>query len=334
METMEHPFAQYIKMLGKGRRGSRDLSQQEAEQAMAMILAGQVEPEQLGAFLMLMRVKEETAAEVAGFTLAARAALTLPANLPAVDLDWSTYAGKRRQLPWYLLSALLLSSHGVAVLMHGIGAGTAGRIYVPQALATLGLEPAGSIADAAASISRSKFAYLPLHALSPSMEHLLELKAVLGLRSPVHTLIRMLNPFSAPASIMGIFHPGYDVTHQQAGALLGDQNLAVFKGEGGEAERNPDSACTVRMIRAGNMLEEEWPALFGSKHLKDEAMDASRLLQLWRGEIEDEYGRAAVSGTAAIALRMRGRADGIADAEALAARMWETRNIGYLATAS
>ena len=52
---MEHPFAQYIQMLGKGRKGSRDLTQHEAQQALEMILAGKVEPVQLGAFLMLMR---------------------------------------------------------------------------------------------------------------------------------------------------------------------------------------------------------------------------------------------------------------------------------------
>ncbi len=317
-------------MLGKGRRGSRDLTQQEAREAMTMILSGQVEPEQLGALLMLMRVKEETPAEVAGFTQAAHASLALPTNLPAVDLDWATYAGKRRQLPWYLLSALLLSSHGMPVVMHGIGGGTPGRVYVPDALAALGLEPASSIADAAHKISGSRFAFVPLHILSTQMEHLLELKAVLGLRSPVHTIIRMLNPFSASASIMGIFHPGYDDTHQQAGALLGEQNLAVFKGEGGEAERNPDGPCKVKMLRAGEMLEEEWPALFSSRHMKDETMDVTRLRQLWRGEIEDEYGQASVTGTAAIALRTIGRADSIADAEAQAAQLWNTRNIGYL----
>jgi anthranilate phosphoribosyltransferase len=317
-------------MLGKGRRGSRDLTQQEAHAAMTMILSGQTEPEQLGAFLMLMRVKEETGAEVAGFTLAARESLGLPPQLPAVDLDWATYAGKRRQLPWYLLSALLLSSHGISVLMHGIGAGTEGRIYVPEALAALGIAPAGSVADAAEKISESGFAYVPLHVLSPQMEHILGLKAVLGLRSPVHTIIRMLNPFHAPASIMGIFHPGYDDTHQQAGALLGEQNLAVFKGEGGEAERNPDSECSVKMIRAGEMLEETWPALFSGRHMKDEIMDVARLRALWRGEIEDEYGQAAVTGTAAIALRMTGRAGSIADAEAQAARLWQSRNIDHL----
>ena len=327
---MEHPFAKFIQFLGKGQRGSRDLTQQEAEQAMSMILSDQVEPVQLGAFLMLMRVKEETAEELAGFVRAARNSLTRPADLPVVEMDWASYAGKRRQLPWYLLSALLLSSHGIRVLMHGIGGGNKDRIYIPQAMQALGLTTAATLEEASAQIARTNFSFISLHALNSELDRLLGLKSLIGLRSPAHTIVRMLNPFMAPASIMGIFHPGYDETHQRAAALLGDHNLAVFKGEGGESERNPDAACKVRMLLAGNMLEEEWPALFGSKHMKDATMDASRLEKLWRGEIEDEYGKASVLSTAAIALRTLGRAHSIADAEAQAATLWETRDIGYL----
>ena len=322
---MEHPFAKYIQMLGKGQQGSRDLTQHEAKDALGMILAGQVEPIQLGAFLMLMRVKEETGAEVAGFVQAARASLTLPDDLPQVELDWATYAGKRRQLPWYLLSALLLAGGGMPVLMHGVGSGSAGRIYIPEALAALGLKPCISLPEAADNIRRTNFAYVPLKVLSAEMERILDLKSLLGLRSPVHTIIRMLNPFSASASIMGIFHPGYDDTHQQAAQLLGEQNMAVFKGEGGEAERNPDAPCSVKMLRAGVAMAEEWPAMFERKHLKDEGMDTSRLLKLWRGELDDEYGQAAVTGTAAIALRAIGRADSVEAAEHLANELWQGR---------
>ncbi len=327
---MEHPFAKFIQILGKGQRGARDLTQQEAEQAMSMILSGQVEPVQLGAFLMLMRVKEETAEEVAGFVRAVRNSLAHPASSLTVDLDWASYAGKRRQLPWYLLSALLLSSHGIRVLMHGIGGGSEGRIYIPQAMQTLGLKTAATLEEASAQIAKMNFAFIPMHALNSELDRMLGLKSLLGLRSPVHTIIRMLNPLAAPASIMGIFHPGYDETHQRAAALLGDHSLAVFKGEGGEAERNPDAPCMVKMLLAGNMLEEEWPALFSGKHMKDETMDASRLAKLWSGEIEDEYGKASVLGTAAIALRTMGRAHSIADAEAQAAKMWESRDFDYL----
>jgi anthranilate phosphoribosyltransferase len=330
MKMVAHPFAQYIQILGKGRRGARSLSLQEAEQALAMILSHQVEPVQLGAFLMLMRVKEETSEELAGFVRAARASLMLPSGLAPVDLDWACYAGKRRQLPWFLLSALLLASHGVAVLMHGVRGGSTGRVYVPQALKALGIEVAESCADAAKKIGSRRFAFVPLDVLNAELQHLLNLRSVLGLRSPVHTIVRMLNPFSAPASIMGIFHPGYDETHQQAGALLQDQHLAVFKGEGGEAERNPDTACKVKMLHLGIMTEEEWPAIFPSRHLKDEAMEVSRLAALWRGETEDEYGAASVVGTAAIVLRALGRAHSMADAEIDAMHLWDARDRAYL----
>jgi anthranilate phosphoribosyltransferase len=329
---MEHPFAKFIQMLGKGRRGARDLTQQEAEQAMSMILSGQVEPVQLGAFLMLMRIKEETPEEVAGFVLAARNALSssISVALPNVDLDWASYAGKRRQLPWYLLSALLLSSHGIRVLMHGIGGGSDGRIYIPQAMQALGLKTAASLEEASKQIALSNFAFISLQDLHSELDRILGLKSLLGLRSPVHTIIRMLNPLGASTSIMGIFHPGYDETHQRAAALLGDCNLAVFKGDGGEAERNPDAVCKVKMLIAGNMQEEEWPALFSSKHLKDEAMDVSRLAKLWNGDIDDEYGKASVIGTAAIALRAMGRARNATDAIELAAKMWDSRDVNYL----
>lgn len=327
---MEHPFAKYIQMLGKGQHGSRDLTQEEARDALKMILAHEVEPIQLGAFLMLMRVKEETGPEIAGFAQAARASLKLPANLPQVALDWPTYAGKRRQLPWYLLSALLLASHKMPVLMHGIGGGVEGRLYIPETLAAVGLKPSESISEAVDGIAKKNFAYLPLKVLSADLESILDLKPILGLRSPIHTIIRMLNPFNAPASIMGIFHPGYDETHQEAGKLMGQANLAVFKGEGGEAERNPDAECSVKLVRAGQALSEEWPALFDKKHLKDEAMDTSRLLKCWRGEVEDEYGQAAITGTAAIALRAMGRADSPQAAQKLAEELWLNRDKGYL----
>jgi len=326
----DHPFARFIQLLGKGQKGSRDLTQQEAREALGMILSGQTEPVQLGAFLMLMRVKEETGAEVAGFAQAARDSLKLPADLPAVDLDWASYAGKRRQLPWYVLSALLLSSQGSSVLMHGMSDGIAGRVFVPQALEAMGIKPAATIADAAERIRQKRFAFLPLHALSPELEQILALKPILGLRSPVHTVMRMLNPFGAPTSLMGIFHPGYDDTHQQASVLMGDKNMAVFKGEGGEAERNPDTAAKVKLVLDNTAHEEEWPALFSSRHMKDETMDVQRLAQVWRGEISDEYGEAAVVGTAAIALRAMGRAASINEAQTMAAAYWQSRNADYL----
>ena len=77
--TREHPFAPFVRILGKGKSGSRSLSRAEARQAFGMILRGEVEAVQVGAFLMLLRVKEETGEELAGFVEACRD------RLPAED---------------------------------------------------------------------------------------------------------------------------------------------------------------------------------------------------------------------------------------------------------
>lgn len=323
--TEEHPFAHYIRTLGKGKQGSRALSEDEAQEALRMILAGQVAPVQLGAFLMLMRVKEETPAEVAGMARAARAALVRPENAPAVDLDWSSYAGKRRQLPWFLLSALLLAENGVTVFMHGTDGHTPGRVYTGQALAALGISACASLAQAAEALGRERFAYLPLTHLSPVLEEMIQLRALLGLRSPLHTVARLLNPWNAPYLMQGIFHPGYAALHQQAALLLEQPHAAVFKGEGGEIERNPDIACTVLTVDDGTLGEQTWPALFTSRHLKDERMEVARLPALWCGDIDDEYGTAAVIGTAAIALKLLGKAASHDKALTLAQTWWQER---------
>ena len=73
------------------------------------------------------------------------------------------------------------------------------------------------------------------------------------------------------------------------------------------------------------MFDETWPAMFKRRHVKDEEMNPQRLGQLWRGEIEDEYASAAVTGTLAITLKMMGKADTQKAAEAMATDMWNNR---------
>ncbi len=325
MSQQEHPFAPYIRILGKGKNGARALTQEEAYDAWGMVMRGEVEPEQLGAFLMLMRVKEETPEELAGFVRATRETLGLPEKLPQVDLDWSSYAGKRRHLPWFLLSTLLLAENGVRIFMHGASGHTAGRIYTKDVLAILGMPPCTSISEAAERIERDNFAYLDLEYLQPELHRIIEMRPILGLRSPVHTLSRMLNPFNAPYVMQGIFHPGYRPMHQEAAVILGQPHLAVIKGEGGEIERNPDMECLVQSVHDGELADELWPPMFAKRHVKTDDLDLQHLIGLWNGSHADEYAEASVIGTAAVTLRMMGRADSQAAAEAMAREMWNAR---------
>lgn len=301
--AQEHPFAPFVRILGKGKKGSRSLTREEAGAAMTMIIEGQVRPEQLGAFLMLLRVKEEAPEELAGFADAVRQRYR-PAQPVHAAIDWSTYAGKKRHLPWFLLAALLLAEHGYPVFMHGARGHTPGRIYTEEMLALFGLSPCADWQQVDEQLTQHRFAFMSIDRLCPPLGEIIQLRSILGLRSPVHTLCRMLNPLDAAVSVDGVFHPPYAPMHQKTAQLLGTRQGVTVRGDGGEAELKPDSDCDLHWIINGTMESGVWPRLYPQRLVRDETLDPARLLQLWRGEIEHPYGKGAVISTLAMVLRL------------------------------
>ena len=322
----EHPFAQYVRILGKGKKGSRSLTEQEAFDAMSMIMQEETEDVQLGAFLMLLRVKEESPEELIGFVNAVKKYCTPNIDDVNFTLDWSSYAGKRRHLPWYLLAIILLADNDTDIFMHGASGHTIDRIYSEEVLRTLGF----SIADNWQEVTQHKqtqgFAYFPLQNMCTKLSDIINLRNTLGLRSPVHTLARLINPTDAPYIIQGIFHPAYQPSHQQASSALGYRNSVVIKGEAGEIERNPDTICTAHTIIEGVLAEEEWPKMFKRRHVKETSLDLAQLTDTWKGSCNHEYGIAAVKGTVALALKLTQKASTQNEALTMANDLWNERN--------
>ncbi|HQQ62362.1 MAG TPA: glycosyl transferase family protein [Pseudomonadales bacterium] len=324
-ETTEHPFAQYIRALGKGKKGSRSLTREEARTAFGMVLDGSAEPVQIGAFLMLLRVKEESADELAGFVDAVRAHITAPGNIQ-IDLDWSSYAGKRKHLPWFILSALLLAENGVRVLMHGTDGHTAGRLYTEHCFKQSGLPTAENWNDVGNAITRNNLCFFHLRHWCKPLQDLIDLRNTFGLRSPVHTLVRLVNPLAAPCSLQSIFHPAYAENHSQAAFLLGQNNALVIKGDGGEFERRPEADCKLFLIHNAEKYREDWPRRFSTPQSTEEDMNPGRLRDLWRDTCKDNYAEEAVIGTAALALRAMNRVPDHDMAYAMASQWWHARD--------
>ena len=322
----EHPFAPYVRILGKGKSGSRSLSRSEARQAFGMIMAGRVEPVQLGAFLMLLRVKEETGEELAGFVEACRTAMSPPPPGLQADLDWSCYAGKKHQHPWFILSVLLLNQAGYRVFIHGSAGHTPGRLYTEDALRQLGLPIASTWSEVTAQLDAFKLSYLPLRRFCRPLQDLIQLRPLLGLRSPVNTLTRMLNPLRAPCSIQSIFHPAYAALHQAADRALGQPRALVFKGDSGEVEIKPQADTRLHLLD-GQRLDE----LLMARTLADRAAPVARpgvapLGALWSGEWEDEYAREAVLGTTVAALLLLQPGLDLSGARRQAELLWRERD--------
>lgn len=319
----EHPFAQYIRIIGKGKNGARSLTYDEAYQAFSMILKDEVLDVQLGAFLMLLRVKEESVDELTGFVQATKDQLNFqPLH---VDLDWSSYAGKRKHFPWFLLSALTLAKHGYKIVMHGASGHTINRVYTEQVLEYLGFPICQNEAEVAQQLAQRNFAYLPLDVISPILSDLIGLRNVMGLRSPIHTLARLINPFNAKATLQAIFHPAYRSSHQQTAFQLGYQNSAVIKGEGGEFERNPDAKTLICGIQNGELYEYELPKLTDNRSPAEEELDLAVFKAVWEGKINHEYGEIAVIETMGIALYTMGVVNRYDEAMVKARALWTDR---------
>ncbi|NDR56143.1 glycosyl transferase family protein [Aliiruegeria sabulilitoris] len=329
---------EYVRAMGRGPSRGRSLSAAEAEDAMAQILAGTAAPEAVGALLMLMRYRGETPEELAGFTLALRA--TLPDwSSPAPALDWPSFAaGRTRGLPWFLLSARLLAEAGHPVLLHGWNSHQGVAASVTGALAHAGIRQAKSLCDAGQIIADTGIAYLSLADYAPRALELLQLRDVLGLRSAVNTVLRLVNPAGAPASVQGVFHPPYLALQSEAALLLGLQGSCVIKGGGGEFERNPAKSLPLSGICAGALREGMPPALLSETHARladgpQLSTSPDALAALWSGDAEDSFAEAIVTGTAALALLTMGRAASPAEADAQAQALWAARALATERTA-
>ena len=308
-------LADHVRILGRGPGRSRSLNQQEATEAMALMLGGDADPAAIGALLMLLRMKGETAEEIAGFAQAAQAAMS---PIEGVDLDWPSYAaGRTRGLPWFLLSAQLVARSGRGVLIHGWN-GTDPKVRA--GLATAGIACARTPDEAAHLIARSGIAYLPLETAHPAVFDLLSLRDVLGLRSCINTVCRMLNPGRASASVQGVFHPSYRLLQAHAAELLGWQNLTVIKGGGGEFERTPVKSVEAFGLRDGILWQNTLAPLLTDPDIPRPAEDRD-LAALWAGA-DAPFEEQVILGTAALALSTLGEADPLR----VARQLWTRRS--------
>ena len=350
-DVLQARFAHFVATLGRGPGRSRALTRDEAREAFAAVLRGEPDPMQVGAFLMLLRYRGEDPEEITGLVEAAREQAGLghadldrtvldrmaPARdggrgMPAVDLDWPSYgAGRTRGAPWFLLAALALADAGIRVLMHGSNE-FSGGISVPDALAALGRPLQNDAGAVASALHRTGFAYWPASAMAPALDRLLGLRRLFGLRSPVNTVARLLDPADAAASVDGVFHPPYIALHLGVAERLRRPRLLVLKGGGGEAERPPAKAISIYLRREGEAVREMLLPALGIPMPRDPGAvpdDPARVLAVWQGRAPAEAGTDAITntitGTVAMSLLAMQRCETIEQADRQAREIWHAR---------
>jgi len=296
-------LAPFVHAMARGPARGRNLTRLEAKTAMGLILSGQAAPEAIGALFMLMRYRGETADEIAGFVDAMRDHGPRYKNI-SVDVDWPSYAaGRTRGLPLFLLSAKLVANAGYRVMLHGWNSHQNPIADPRAAVSRVGIAQASSVKQAEDALECDGIVYVPLEAMSDRLLELLKLRDVLGLRSPVNTALRTWNPGGAGLSVQGVFHPTYRDLQRNAGMLLGQRDLLVLKGAGGEFERNPGKDIIVSGLKQDEPVEHAEPAFVDSlRRMNGGEVDQSSLSAVWSGELDDPFASAVVVGTAALVL--------------------------------
>lgn len=247
---MQHLIAK----IGKGAKASKDLTWDEAKQAMRQLIEGQATPVQVGAFLLAMRVKMESVSELAAFTSAAReykAPLRIATRKPLIDV--SSYAGKKDTFHALAGSAVVAAAAGVAVLIHG-HEGIPERLSMASVLAALGLPIDLTPEQVAQDVASKGFGYLDIALYHPPLAGFLQLRHELGVRSFFHPVAKMLNPARAPVQIIGVTHPPYFEKTAEALNMLGSRRVIVLRGVEGDPELSIASATRLLDVKEERIM--------------------------------------------------------------------------------
>ncbi|MCE1238934.1 MAG: DNA-binding protein YbiB [Azonexaceae bacterium] len=270
-------YANYIKEIGRGAQGARDLSLQDARQLYGAMLDGGVPDLELGAIILGLRVKGESLDEMLGF-LEAIDERTHHLDMPhgrVRPVILPTYNGARKEANLTPLLALLLQRFGVPVLIHGLLEGY-GRVTTGLIFRELGIMPLTTVTQAQLALEQKGLAFVPLTALCPGIHNLLSLRSRLGLRNSAHSLVKLLNPFRGDAVMVApATHPDFLDLMRNILLARGQRGL-LLRGTEGEPYANPKRRPRLEYLRDGQsetLFEAEHESLRTLPNLP-EATDA------------------------------------------------------------
>ena len=239
-------ISQYIKDIGRGKDGARALDRSAAADLFGQVLDGTVTDLEVGAFCLAMRIKGETADEMAGFLDATHARLNRVPDNGLTTVVLPSYNGARKLPVLTPLLGLLLARQGAAVVMHGTATETT-RVTSASVLQALGVAASEQVNPVAAG----QVALFPTEVLCPGLSRLLDVRRVVGLRNPAHSLVKLMNPCTGRALVVGSYtHPEYAVSMGATFTLTG-QHALLLRGTEGEPVADPRRTPQMDVYQAG-----------------------------------------------------------------------------------
>jgi anthranilate phosphoribosyltransferase len=221
-----------------------DLSAEQAAEVLAEIMRGDASETQIAAFLIALRTKGETVAEVAGLARTMRELATPVATSRDDLLDTAGTGGGMRTFNVSTTAALIAAGAGCAVAKHGNRSATSssGSADVLEALgARIDLDADG----VAACIDGVGFGFMFAPAHHQATRFVVPVRRELAVRTIFNLLGPLTNPAAARRQLIGVADGRHQETIARALAMLGVDRALVVASEDGLDEIS--TAATTRV---------------------------------------------------------------------------------------
>ncbi len=234
-----------------------DLTRGDAREVMSGIIRGEATPAQIGGFLIALRIKGETADEIAGCAEAMREHVLAvhPVRDDLVDTA-GTGGDGARTINISTAAALVAAAAGAAVAKHGNRA-VSSASGSADVLEALGFSLEQGPARIARSIDELGFGFLFAPTHHPAMRHAAPVRKELATRTVFNVLGPLTNPAGARAQVVGVYSPQLVRTIAEVLARLGARRAFVVHGAGGIDELSPVGPNLVCEVVNGDVHERE-----------------------------------------------------------------------------
>ncbi len=321
---MSDSQADFKNLIGAAASG-RPLSEAEAERAFDIMMSGDATPAQMGGFLMALRVRGETAAEITGAVRAMRGKMAR-VNAPSGAIDTCGTGGDASGT-WNISTAVtfVVAGCGVAVAKHGNRAmsSKAGTADVLQALG-VNLDAEIPLVEKALREANVGFMLAPRH--HGAMRHVGPVRVELGTRTIFNLMGPLSNPAGTTRQLIGVFAREWIEPLAHVLGSLGTERAWVVHGSDGLDELTTTGASHVAETHDGKVRvfevtpEEAGLPRANPATLKgaDAATNAAALVALLAGETGGY--RDIVLLNSAAALIIAGKAPDLRQGAAMAAQ--------------
>ncbi len=229
-----------------------DLSMGEAAEAMGVIMDGEATPAQFGAFVTALRMKGETAEEIAGMALAMRErSLHVEWDGPVVDIAGTGGTGTN-EFNISTTSAFIAAGAGIPVAKHGNRAASSasGSADALEALGVkIDLQPEG----VRRCLEEVGVAFMFAQTFHPSMKHAGPLRPQIGIRTVFNILGPITNPAGTKHQVIGVADPSLALRMAKALVLLGAEHVLLAHGSDGSDKFSVSGSTEVWEVAGGEV---------------------------------------------------------------------------------